>query len=244
MSFLSTKASVLIASSITLLLISTGVAGGEMVFRYNSPSVSSLGKDDSQSASPACYEAENIGTVGDKPGCDGMLIVSEKSLKEAGSRYTSENGNGFFYVSSGGKKYTFADSPEGSDDGNVFTGQVKNMKDLFQDTNFNGDIGYWDVSRVVEMTSPFAGATNFNQDIGSWDVSSVENMNFMFQSSMSFDQDITSWDVSNVEKMVYMFSFAKVFDQDIISWNVENVVSSVNFAKDSAIEGTSKIPDF
>jgi surface protein len=37
----------------------------------------------------------------------------------------------------------------------------------------NGDIRRWNVSSVVEMREMFDGASQFNQDIGKWDVSRV-----------------------------------------------------------------------
>ena len=95
------------------------------------------------------------------------------------------------------------------------------MNNLFRNTPFNQDIGSWDVSNVTEMNSLF-GNTPFNQDIGSWDVSNVTVMNNLFRNT-PFNQDIGSWDVSNVINMRSMFSDATVFNQDISSWNVSSV---------------------
>jgi surface protein len=47
-------------------------------------------------------------------------------------------------------------------------------------TNFNGNIGNWDVSAVTNMSSMFQSATAFNQNIGSWNVRAVTNMSSMF----------------------------------------------------------------
>ena len=101
-------------------------------------------------------------------------------------------------------------------------------------TNFNGDIGSWDVSNVTSMRNMFALAPSFNQDIGSWDVSSVTNMDFMFQSASSFNQDIGSWNVSNVRSMIFTFNGASSFNQDISAWNVSSVTSMRNMLQSAS----------
>ena len=47
------------------------------------------------------------------------------------------------------------------------------------------------------MLSMFHGATDFNQDIGNWNVSSVTNMEQMFYQATAFNQDLTGWCVTN-----------------------------------------------
>jgi surface protein len=93
-------------------------------------------------------------------------------------------------------------------------------------TNFNVDIGSWDVSKVIDFGSMFylsgfnnGGSNNidnwtfsttsnismpsmlrqcpFNQPIGSWNVSKVTNMTAMFRST-PFNQDISNWDIKQV----------------------------------------------
>jgi surface protein len=65
-------------------------------------------------------------------------------------------------------------------------------------TNFNGNIGNWDVSGVNNMEGMFANATAFNQPLN-WDTSAVTNMFRMFRGATSaFNQDISAWDVSQV----------------------------------------------
>ena len=55
------------------------------------------------------------------------------------------------------------------------------MSELFEGTDFNGDISKWDVSNVTDMYGMFCGCKSFNQDISGWDVSKVKNMNKMFE---------------------------------------------------------------
>ena len=68
---------------------------------------------------------------------------------------------------------------------------VTNVKKLFYDSNFNGDISKWDVSNVKNMYGIFI-YSSFNGDISSWDVGNVENMNWMFSGS-KFIQNIDMW---------------------------------------------------
>ena len=99
---------------------------------------------------------------------------------------------------------------------------VNNMERMFQNTPFNQDIGSWNVGNVVSMVLMFIN-TPFNQDIGSWNVSKVTNMYRMFRDS-SFNQDIGGWNVSKVTNMHGMFTNTP-FNQDIGGWNVGNVTN-------------------
>ena len=89
-------------------------------------------------------------------------------------------------------------------------------------TNFNQDIGNWDVSSVTDMGYIFT-YTSFNQDISNWDVSSVTNMGSAFREA-SFNQDIGNWDVSNMTDMTNMFADGS-FNQDLSRWCVPNIAS-------------------
>ena len=53
---------------------------------------------------------------------------------------------------------------------------ITDMSNLFNETNFNGDISKRDVSNVTNMYSMFYDCESFNQDISKWDVSKVTNM--------------------------------------------------------------------
>ena len=73
------------------------------------------------------------------------------------------------------------------------------LHQIFEDcTSFNGDIGHWDVSKVIRMSYMFNDAEAFNRDISSWDVSKVTSMFGMFASTDMFNQDISGWDVDQV----------------------------------------------
>ena len=77
--------------------------------------------------------------------------------------------------------------------------KITDMSNLFEGTDFNGDISGWDVSNVTDMSYMFYGCYKFNQDISNWDVSNVTNMRVMFYLCKAFNQNISSWDVSNVK---------------------------------------------
>ena len=116
----------------------------------------------------------------------------------------------------------------GSDfNGNVSNWNVSNVTDMsgaFGGTPFNGDISTWNVGNVTTMRSMFIQATDFNGDLSNWDVSNVTNMESVFNNADAFNGDISSWDVSSVTDMTGMFSEADLFNQDISSWDVSNVV--------------------
>lgn len=97
---------------------------------------------------------------------------------------------------------------------------VKQMKYVFMDSEFNGDISKWDVSHVVSMEGMFYKSC-FNGDISGWDVSNVTNMMWMFYGSR-FNGDISRWNVSHVKNMDSMFAWSK-FNQDISQWDTSSV---------------------
>jgi surface protein len=183
-----------------------------------------------QGAAPACYDPANVGRVGapEWSGCDGMLIVDTDRLRGAGS--SSAGGEETFYVlGPDGQPYTFLDVGL-----NVFTGQVTDMSYLFGNTDFQGDIGYWDTSNVTSMAFMFAGAEQFNQDISGWDTSKVETMMGMFVDAFKFNQDIGDWDTSQVKNMGAMFTQARSFNQDIGGWDTSQVKTMGNMFADAS----------
>jgi surface protein len=108
----------------------------------------------------------------------------------------------------------------------IFTGQVTSMRKIFipHDTStdadqFNADIGNWDTSHVINMSSMFSGASAFNQDIGGWDTSQVFWVDFMFHQAHNFNQDIGHWDTGQMVRMSAMFKEASSFNQDLSHWD-------------------------
>jgi surface protein len=99
--------------------------------------------------------------------------------------------------------------------------QIKDMKNLFRNSTFNGDISEWDVSNVVTMCAMFR-SSEFNGDISKWNVSKVQDMASMFESS-KFDGNISNWDTSSVVSMMWMFRWSE-FNQDISKWDVSNLI--------------------
>ena len=158
-----------------------------------------------------------IGEIGDSGVCNGMLIVDKEDLKNAIA-------DDSYSIQKDGVNYTFGD-----DANNVYTGNIKSFSNLFKGkTNFNEDIGYWDISKANSLKQMFDGATSFNQDISNWRPTEVKNMAFMFRNATSFNNNSQSLDdwgehTSNVEFMQSMFFGATSFNQDIGSWRPTNV---------------------
>jgi len=69
-----------------------------------------------------------------------------------------------------------------------------------------GDIEDWDTSKVTDMSELFS-RSNFDEDVGRWDVSSVTNMMFMFYGNSVFNQDINAWNVDKANTQT-----TKMFD--------------------------------
>ena len=83
--------------------------------------------------------------------------------------------------------------------------KITDMSNLFEGTDFNGNISQWDVSNVTDMTYMFYWCKKFNKDISNWDVFNVKNMRYMFAYCKSFNKDISNWDVSNVKGKLFIF---------------------------------------
>ena len=81
------------------------------------------------------------------------------------------------------------------------------MANAFKDrTNFNEDIGGWDVSNVTNMIAMFRSATLFNQPIGNWDVSNVTHFtDAMFMGASAFNQALENGMSPRVASMQWMF---------------------------------------
>ena len=114
--------------------------------------------------------------------------------------------------------------------------KIKDMSNLFCNSDFNGDISRWDVSNVTDMNNMFK-KSEFNQDISKWNVSNVYNMYKMFYYS-KFNGDLSNWNVSNVHDMSFMFN-GSGFDGkngDLSNWNVSKVLYMAYMFKGSKID--------
>ena len=100
-------------------------------------------------------------------------------------------------------------------------------------TNFNADIGNWDVSGITNMARMFREASAFNQDLNTWDVSQVRNMSSMFERATAFNSNIESWNTEQVENIEQMFRNANAFNRNIGNWNIGNVISMRGMFEDA-----------
>ena len=115
------------------------------------------------------------------------------------------------------------------------TSKVTSLSMLFyENTSFNSDISFWDVSNVISMMYMFQGASLFNQNIDNWDVSSVTRMDALFRDASSFNQPLNNWDVSSVTDMMTMFKGASSFNQDLSNWIFNEDNENLNFMFDGA----------
>ena len=152
-----------------------------------------------------CYDASNAGTVAPDNGsvCAGMYIVPNTvgggSTKLKNATHSGSNA----YILHGGVRYYLG---EVAGEKKVFTGQVKNFNRVFYNKkNFNGDIGYWDMSKAVVTSEMFKGAKKFNQDIGGWNMRKNKWYWGMFYNANKFNQDISGWNTGNARSFSTMF---------------------------------------
>src|SRR5690606_36893258 len=118
----------------------------------------------------------------------------------------------------------------------IVTTRVTDMGGIFSEaSNFNQDIGSWDLSHVVNMSFMFNYASSFNQDIGNWDVKHVTDMQWMFNYAPVFNQDIGNWNVSNVINMTAMLHGASSFNQDIGNWDVSSVTNMTSMFNNASL---------
>ena len=114
---------------------------------------------------------------------------------------------------------------------------IVSMDQLFYNSNFNGDISEWDVSKIENMESMFLGS-KFNGDISNWNVENVTNMSSMFYES-EFNGDISEWDTKNVIDMSWMFAFSK-FNGDISYWIVKPITDTESIFLKCPLESNKK----
>ena len=188
----------------------------------------------------ACEDA-NVGDTGEINGVT-YTVVDEAILREMVA--TGESLNNIATTKVTNMREMFENRTVS---GNISYWDVSNVTDMSQmfivATSFNGPIGDWDVSNVTNMNSMFAGAESFNQPIGDWDVSSVTRMGGMFATAESFNQPIGDWDVSSVTDMGYMVANAISFNQNLSSWSVDGVTVCDGFS-DNTPSWTQPKPNF
>ena len=85
----------------------------------------------------------------------------------------------------------------------------------------------WNITGLTNWYGSFWFYSNFDIDIGNWDMSNAHDLAVMFAFNTHFNNggspSISGWDVSNVRNMMQMFDGASSFNQPIGSWNVTNV---------------------
>ena len=87
--------------------------------------------------------------------------------------------------------------------------RVTTMEDTFNDCRaFEGvGLNLWTLTSVATMRMTFAGTCEFNVDLGGWDTSNVMDMTSMFSNAVANKGDgLENWDVAKVSAMANMFT--------------------------------------
>ena len=72
------------------------------------------------------------------------------------------------------------------------------MRGMFQNTEFDDNIAFWDLRNVIDLSKLFFNAEKFSQPIGFWDVSNVETAFGMFEGAKRFNEDISTWNWASI----------------------------------------------
>lgn len=122
---------------------------------------------------------------------------------------------------------------------------VTNLSSMFRGaSNFNSNIGTWNITAATDLSYMFCGASAFNQDISSWSTGNVTNMSHMFCNTSTFNQDLSSWNITSVTDMSGMFKDATAFNQDLSGWDISNVTSYIDFSNGASSWTQPKPPFF
>ena len=136
------------------------------------------------------------------------------------------------------------------------TGKVTDMSYMFYNqSDFNQEIGTWDVSKVTNMlytlggnyysASAVAGVFNNggSDSIKNWNTGAVTNMSSMFSYQKDFNQPIGNWDLSKVTNISQMFRSLVVgvsaFNQPIGNWNISAVTNAATFMENKTFNDYS-----
>lgn len=84
--------------------------------------------------------------------------------------------------------------------------RITDMRDLFNNSPFNGDISEWDVSNVNTFARMFKDSA-FNGNISQWRLERADNLLEMFAGS-KFNGDITKWNFRKIKESRQMFQGA------------------------------------
>ena len=95
---------------------------------------------------------------------------------------------------------------------------IKDMQNLFFNTEFDEPLNLWNVSSVKNMCHMLY-MTCYNKPLNLWDVSSVLFMKYMFYDSC-FIQPLDSWKVDQVKTMNHMFVNCSDYNKSIEKWNL------------------------
>ena len=138
-------------------------------------------------------------------------------------------------------------SAEFLDTSKINTSKVKNMHNMFSDSEFTQlDLNSWDTSNVEDMSYMFSRITMIGSlDLNKLNTSKVKNMRGMFHHTSNLKElNIQDWDTSNVEDMTSMFDYTDLIKLDLNKWNVSKVKSMTNMFYNNLVLEELKISNW